>query len=115
MACGVVSGNAVLRSVLMVQLGLEQAQVRGSQGMLQWGHLRGIVRAGVGQGTGHAGLALAGQLECLDYVLACAKVGDKWEKWCSVTLERVLAVPCPFGRCCKVSKWIFFTYSLGAL
>lgn len=39
-------------------------------------------------------------------------------KWCPPappSLERVPTGPCPSNRCFKISKWIFFTYSLIAL
>ena len=61
---------------------------------------------------------LAGQLEC--WTLPLPMWSRKEVMWKMVltglpTLETVPAVPFLFGGCCKVSKWIPFTYSLVAL
>lgn len=72
----------------------------------------GVVGAWV---LGLAMVALAGQLEHLNFDSICVITVKECKQWClpaPVDLERVpVAVPL-FDRCSKVRKWLFFTYCL---
>lgn len=112
------------------------------QGMLHQYHLSKMAGLSAGEGgprTCHMGTILAGLLELGWAQTANGTLGQPWEagnsNWtvllppllrlkrnvkmalihASSPIERVPAVLYLFDRCSKISKWIFFTYSLGAL
>lgn len=90
----------------------------GVQRMLHCGRLGCQLELVLASGLGCAGAALEDWLECLYRVFVWAIKGEGTKKWCSLvplTLERVLAVPCPFGIYSRVSECVSFMYSLYAL
>lgn len=113
-----------------------------SQSMLHQYHLSRMAGLSAGEGgprACHMGTVLAGLLELGRAQTAKGTLGQPWEagnsNWTvllppllrlkrnvkmalvhtSSPIERVPAVLYLFDRCSKISKWIFFTYSQGAL
>lgn len=89
-------------------------RLRGFQSDQDWGCLGRTAQSGVYRGSAGTVAAFPGWRKHLDCAPTCSiKVKGKCKKW--HFLERLLVVFHPFGRHYRVSQWISFTYSLGAL